>query len=223
MFYAVVMREKNSPDGARAPGTALRVRLSASAVMTPAHGAFTGHPYIGIVPTIRYVSSAAGLPIDVAQILACSEPAPLTSSPQIRWRILVCCTTSRPSYLMSSRPAVPAGRGPASDSPRGHPRRALPLRGGNNRIGARAMSAPAGLAAYLVGFPVATARFFNCADASRRTRRHTGTRSFTSSLVPRHEAHEIGRAARIMHHARLPRRTIDTALLCTGKDDRARF
>lgn len=63
-------------------------------------------PMIGIVPTIRYVSSAAGLPIDVAQILVCSEPAaPLTSSPypMAHPGSAVPQVGTTPSYPMSSR------------------------------------------------------------------------------------------------------------------------
>ena len=85
MFYAVVMgvREKNLQMErerlVQLYGFDLeRIRQDEPLLMEHIHRLI---PMIGIVPTIRYVSSAAGLPIDVAQILVCSEPAaPLTSS-----------------------------------------------------------------------------------------------------------------------------------------------
>lgn len=113
MFYAVVMgvREKNLQMErerlVQLYGFDLeRIRQDEPLLMEHIHRLI---PMIGIVPTIRYVSSAAGLPIDVAQILVCSEPAaPLTSSPypMAHPGSAAPQVGTRPSYPMSSRPGT---------------------------------------------------------------------------------------------------------------------
>lgn len=110
MFYAVVMgvREKNLQMErerlVQLYGFDLeRIRQDEPLLMEHIHRLI---PTIGIVPTIRYVSSAAGLPIDVAQILVCSEPAaPLTSSPypMAHPGSAAPQVGTTPSYPMSSR------------------------------------------------------------------------------------------------------------------------
>ena len=113
MFYAVVMgvREKNIQMErerlVQLYGFDLeRIRQDEPLLMEHIHRLI---PTIGIVPTIRYVSSAAGLPIDVAQILVCSEPAaPLTSSPypMAHPGSAAPQVGTRHSYPMSSRPGT---------------------------------------------------------------------------------------------------------------------
>ena len=110
MFYAVVMgvREKNLQMErerlVQLYGFDLEhIRQDEPLLMEHIHRLI---PTIGIVPTIRYVSSAAGLPIDVAQILVCSEPAaPLTSSPypMAHPGSAAPQVGTTPSYPMSSR------------------------------------------------------------------------------------------------------------------------
>lgn len=110
MFYVVVtgVREKNLQMErerlVQLYGFDLeRIRQDEPLLMEHIHRLI---PTIGIVPTIRYVSSAAGLPIDVAQILVCSEPAaPLTSSPypMAHPGSAAPQVGTTPSYPMSSR------------------------------------------------------------------------------------------------------------------------
>ena len=197
MFYAVVMgvREKNL-QMERERLVQLygfdfeRIRQDEPLLMEHIHRLI---PMIGIVPTIRYVSSAAGLPIDVAQILVCSEPAaPLTSSPypMAHPGSAAPQVGTRPSYPMSSRPGTTQfqpDEASASDSATRE---------------ASATRAPPQFSASSAWASLPTSSVFSCgrrpissaADASRHTRRHTGTRSFTNSLVPRYARRtEIGR------------------------------
>lgn len=234
MFYAVVMgvREKNL-QMERERLVQLygfdfeRIRQDEPLLMEHIHRLI---PMIGIVPTIRYVSSAAGLPIDVAQILVCSEPAaPLTSSPypMAHPGSAAPQVGTRPSYPMSSRPGTTQfqpDEASASDSAMREasatrtttPRGQQPNRGTSDehhRSSRRRRRGPRCLPRRF--FLWATAHFFS----SRRKPSYATTHRYEElhqlAGAALREAHgDRAQAARIMRHVtRLPRRTIDTALL----------
>jgi len=142
MFYAVVMgvREKNL-QMERERLVQLygfdfeRIRQDEPLLMEHIHRLI---PMIGIVPTVRYVSSAAGLPIDVAQILVCSEPAaPLTSSPypMAHPGSAAPQVGTRPSYPMSSRPGTTQFQPDEASASDSATREASATRGATNESG----------------------------------------------------------------------------------------